>query len=45
VVRVHSENGAVWVGGKMYSNVKTENVEMGRHLKDEHFLLVVDAGN
>jgi hypothetical protein len=45
VVRVHSENGAVRVGGEMYSNVKTENVETGLHLRDEHFLLVVDAGN
>ncbi|OCL15119.1 hypothetical protein AOQ84DRAFT_226433 [Glonium stellatum] len=45
VVRVHSENGAVRVGGEIYSNVKTENVETGRHLKNEHFLLVVDAGN
>jgi hypothetical protein len=45
VVRVYSENGVVRVGGEMYSNVKTENVETGRHLKDEHFLLVIDAGN
>ena len=35
----------VWVGGKIYSNVKTENVEMGRYLKDEHFLLIIDASN
>lgn len=45
VVRVQSENGVVRVGGEMYSNVKTENVETGPHLEDEHFLLVVDAGN
>ena len=45
MVRVYNKNGAVWVGGKMYSNVKTENVETGRHLKDEHFLFVVDASN
>ena len=42
---MHSENGAVWVGGEMYSNVKIENVETGRYLKDEYFLLVVDASN
>jgi len=35
----------VWVGGKIYSNVKMENVEMGWHLKDKYFLLIVDAGN
>ena len=45
VVRVHSKNSAVRVGGEMYSNVKMENVETGWHLKDEHFLLIIDAGN
>jgi hypothetical protein len=45
VVRVYSENGVVRVGGEIYSNVKTENIKTGRYLKDEHFLLIIDAGN
>jgi len=35
----------VRVGGEMYSNIKTENVETGRYLKDKHFLLIIDASN
>ena len=42
---MYGENGIVWVGGEIYSNLKIENIEMGRHLKDEHFLLIMDAGN
>ena len=45
MVRVYSKNGAVRVGGEIYSNVKIENVETGRHLKDKHFLLIIDASN
>jgi hypothetical protein len=45
LVRVRSENGAVRVGGEMGSNVKTENVETGPRLEDEHYLLVVEPGN
>lgn len=45
VVRARSDDGAVRVGGEMGSDVKVENVLTGPHLEDEHFLLVVEAGN
>ena len=45
MVKVYSKNSAVWVDSEMYSNIKMENIETGRHFKDKHFLFIIDAGN